>query len=116
MKKSTLIIILTVFVLALFTACTEEENPTELRWRNEATQLEEIRWVNYEDTNDIDQTWDGDFTTGTTTDFKEVDLLNGQGIGANGGLTYRLESGSDYNFVLDEGSSETITVDSYTEL
>jgi len=117
MKKSTLIIILTVFVLALFTACTEEENPTELRWRNVQTdQVSEIKWVSQD--GDIDQTWNGDFSQDESTSFKEVDLINGHGECMASGAPQLIyyDDGNNSNYSLDEGSSETITIEGLDEI
>jgi hypothetical protein len=109
--KSIALCTLIALALGLAVACSESEK-TELRWRNQQSQtFEEIKWVSNESDDDVDQTWAGDFAENTTTQFKEVDLLRGQGIGASGGATYRLKNDYGQNFVLNEGNSETIIFD-----
>ena len=113
MKNTTLALVLSLAcALALLPSCNEEDTATELRWNNQQEDtLTEIKWVSNDDADDVDQTWTGTYDDGAVTEFKEVDLLNGQGIGSDGGTSFRIISDSDYNFILNEGDSETLTID-----
>lgn len=119
MKKITVAaFILTAFVLALFPSCDDGgDNATELRWRNvQTTEVSEIKWVSTE--GDTDQTWSGDFSQDEATAFKEVDLLNGHGECMASGSPQLIyyDDGNNSNYSLDEGSSETITIEGLDEI
>ncbi len=114
MKNTTVALILSLTcALALLPSCNEEDTATELRWNNQQEDtVSEIKWVNYEDSS-VDQTWSGSYDENAVTEFKEVDLLNGQGLAVSGGTTYRIVSDGERNFILNEGDSETLTIDGF---
>ena len=122
MKKITSALFFATIITLSMIGCSQE---TELRWKNEGNaQVQDIMWVPGDaTTTNPNQTWSGTYNNdGSTTDFKTVDRLSGEGYctaNTDGSLkehliSYDDGSGLQSEKTLAEGNSETITIDTLT--
>jgi len=75
MKKLT--VLLAIITSLNIIACSNDDgSKADLKWKNEASTVNDIRWVNDGRT---DQIWEGEYETNNETNFKGINELIGQG-------------------------------------
>lgn len=88
--KKIIITLMAVASLTFISCANDDGTKADLRWKNKTNEVSDIRWVNSE--GKTDQTWNGSYSNGATTDYKGINVLAGEGECAlSGGQTAKIE-------------------------
>lgn len=97
MKK--IILLMSIIFSLNIIACSEDDGTkADLKWKNKASTVKDIRWVNDGRT---DQIWEGEWNNNAETKYKGIESLSGTGECA-------LSDGTPAEIVLDTSDYEGV--------